>query len=67
MAATELAEGGLERIELPHRAASPTPGAVARAAGLRPESTPPGRLPAGGRRLVLPRSGGLAMVPLPEA
>ncbi|RUQ27260.1 N-acetyltransferase, partial [Micrococcus sp. HSID17245] len=39
VADAELAEGGLERIELAHRADGPTAGAVARAAGLRHEGT----------------------------
>ena len=62
----ELAEGGLERIELAHRADSPTAGAVARAAGLRHEGTQRGRLRAGGRRLDVHRYGRLAADPLPE-
>lgn len=62
----ELAEGGLERIELAHRADSPTAGAVARAAGLRHEGTQRGRLRTGGRRLDVHLYGRLAADPLPE-
>ena len=66
VADAELAEGGLERIELAHRADSPTAGAVARAAGLRHEGTQRGRLRAGGRRLDVHLYGRLAADPLPE-
>ncbi|MCC0767085.1 MULTISPECIES: GNAT family N-acetyltransferase [Micrococcus] len=66
VADAELAEGGLERIALAHRADSPTAGAVARAAGLRHEGTQRGRLRAGGRRLDVHRYGRLATDPLPE-
>lgn len=66
VADAELAEGGLERLELGHRANNPASGAVARAAGFRHEGTQRGHFLIDGRRHDVHLYGRLVSDPSPE-
>lgn len=65
VADAELTEGGLERLELGHRANNPTSGAVARAAGFLHEGTQRGHFLIDGRRHDVHLYGRLATDPCP--
>lgn len=65
VADAELAEGGLERLELGHRANNPTSGSVARAAGFLHEGTQRGHFLIDGRRQDVHLYGRLSSDPQP--